>query len=85
MKVSYHTTYNIQGVKQHNPSMLHDTVEAVEGGSGVDEAEWVSCDEALKSKLYQGEGALLSISTSSNNASSCRDACNVRGECRRGV
>ena len=44
-------------MKQCDPSVLHDNVEAMEGESGVDEAEWADCDEASKSMLYRGEGA----------------------------
>ena len=49
VKVRYIQTHNIQGVKQRDPSVLHDTVEAVEGESGADDAERDPCDDASKS------------------------------------
>ena len=49
VKIRKHSTHNIQGVKQRDPCVLHDTVEAVEGESGADGTKRVSYDEALKS------------------------------------
>ena len=53
VKVSYtqHTTYNVQGVAHRDPSVLHDTVGAVEGEAGAEVTERVSCDEAEQSRL----------------------------------
>ena len=34
VKVSVHTTFNIQGVWQRDPSVLHDSVDSVLGGGG---------------------------------------------------
>ena len=56
VKVSHIPTYNIQGVKQHDPSVLHDTVEAVEGESGAGDAERDPCDDASKSSACRGVG-----------------------------
>ena len=41
VKVSQHTTFNIQKVKHplNDPSVLHDAVEAVEGEAGVESSE----------------------------------------------
>ena len=47
--------------------MLHDTVEAMEGESGTDATERVSCDESSKSS--EAGAASPSIATSSNDAS----------------
>ena len=73
-------------MKQRNPSVLHDTVEALEGECGTGVAKRDPCDDASKSRACQGEGgALPSIATSSNNGSSCRDACGDMGDRGWGV
>ena len=77
VKVKGPATFNIQhsGVRQRDPSVLHNTIEAVEGKSGTDATERVSCEESSKSRLSWGDGAASpSIATSSNHASNCRDA-----------
>ena len=43
-------------MKQRDPSVLHETFEAVEGVFSADEAQRVSCDEASKSKPRGGGG-----------------------------
>ena len=55
-KVSARSTHNIQGVWQRDPSVLHDSVEAVEGEAGADPSERVSCDESEKFRLRGGKG-----------------------------
>ena len=52
VKVREHATFNIQhsGVRQRDPSVLHDTVVAMEMESGADVSEQVSCDESSKSR-----------------------------------
>ena len=49
--VSARITHNIQGVWQRDPSVLHDSVEAVEGEAGADSSERASCDESEKFRL----------------------------------
>ena len=80
-----HTTFNTQGVKQRDPSVLHDTVEAVEGESGMDISERVSCDEVSKSNCWGDGAASPPIATSSSDASSCMDAWGDKGEWGCGV
>ena len=91
VKVSLHTTCNIEGVKQHDPSVLHDTDEAVEGEVGADSSERTPYDEVEKLRLRGRGGSSPSIATSSD-ASSCTDAwgdmgkkgCGVRNVVRGG-
>ena len=70
VKVSLHTTFNIHGVRQRDPSVLHDSMEAVEGEAGTDLSERASCDEAEQFRLRGVRGCSPSIATSSNGASS---------------
>ena len=73
------TTYNIQGVKQSDPSILHDMVEAVEGDSSADVSERDSCDD-VSNRRGEGEGgALPSIATSSNKPAVARTLYVTRG------
>ena len=74
VKVGLHTTCNIQGVKQRDPPVLHDTVEAVEREVGADSSEQTSCDEVEKLRLRVRGGSSPSIATSSSDASTCMDA-----------
>ena len=85
VKVSLHTTCNIQGVKQRDPSVLHDTVEGVEGEAGAESSERAPCDEDEKFSLRGRGGSLPSIATSSSDASSCTDAWGDIGENGWGV
>ena len=80
-----HPIHNIQGVKQCDPSVLHDTVEAVERvRAGVSERD--PCDDAWKWRACRGKGgASPSIATSSNDASDCKDTCGDRGDRGCGV
>ena len=41
--------------------MLHDTVEGVEEEAGSEVTEWVSCDEAEKSRLEGDRGSSPSL------------------------
>ena len=85
VKVSKHTTFNTQRVKQRNPSVLHDTVEAVEGEAGAELSERAPCDEVKKLRLWGEGGSSPSIATSSSDASSCTDAWGDIGENGWGV
>ena len=69
-----HTTYNIQGVKQRDSSVLHDTVDAAEGGAGPESSERAYFDEAEKARRRGERGSSPSIATSSSDASNCTDA-----------
>ena len=51
VKVNAHTTHNIQGVWQRDPSVLHDSIEAMEGQACADPSERASCDESEKFRL----------------------------------
>ena len=79
IKVSAHTTFNIQGVWQRDPSVLHDSMDAVEGEAGADPSERASCDESEKFRLRGLRGCSPSIATSSNDASSRTDAWGTEG------
>ena len=87
VKTSKHTTYNTQGLKQRNPSVLHDTVEAVEGEAGAESSapERAPCDGVEKLRLRGGGGSSPSIATSSSDTSSCTDALGDIGENGWGV
>ena len=61
-------------------------VEAIEGESGAETSERVSCDEASRFRLSRGEAPPSpSIATNSNNTNSCRDTWDDRGERGGGV
>ena len=70
---------------QRDPSVLHDSVDAVEGEAGADPSEQASCDESEKFRLRGVRGCSPSIATSSNDASSRTDAWEDRGEFGCGV
>ena len=79
VKVSVHTTFHIQGVWQCDPSLLHDSVDAVEGEAGADPSKRASCDESKTFRLRGLRGCSPSIATSSNDASSRTDAWGAGG------
>ena len=43
-------------MRQREPSVLQDTVEAAEGESAAEATERVSCDESSKSRVSRGKG-----------------------------
>ena len=60
-KIKEHSTHNIQGVKERDPSVLHDTAEAAEGESSTDVSERDPCDDASNCSICRGEGGASSL------------------------